>query len=150
MRMTTQGTVSKVIESGGAEVPCAPIHDILERYTNGTRQHVDLWILDVEGHEMNVLGGTDFSRTQVDVMVIEDVWLRPMPRMLDVLMGRNGFIKYQQLVIDSVFVRRGSTGALSDSTPWMPPSFDTDLQFHIQWGNKPVTQAELKQAWGMQ
>jgi hypothetical protein len=150
MQMSAEATHSKVAANGEVQVQCAPLHDILARYTNGTRQHVDLWILDVEGHEMTVLAGTDFNKTQVDVMVIEDMWLPPFPRVLDMELGMKGFIKFQQLAIDSVFVRRSSTTVLQSLAPtWFPPSFQADMQFYITRAQDPGQQAALKKSWGL-
>lgn len=101
--MTMQGSGSAIAGSGGLTVQCAPIGDILARYTSGAQSHIDLWILDVEGHGMTVIKGTNFSETPVDVMLIEDFWQVAVPRTLDVLMGQNNFIKLHQLAIDSIF-----------------------------------------------
>jgi hypothetical protein len=41
---------------GGPKISCA----LLARYAGSAGQVVDLWILDVEGYEMQVLQGTNF------------------------------------------------------------------------------------------
>lgn len=50
------------------KIPCIPINSILDMYSIS---HIDLWILDVEGGELQVLKGTDLTRVQIDVLVIE-------------------------------------------------------------------------------
>jgi hypothetical protein len=146
--MTDGGELGMVSENGGLEVPCAPLGDILTRYTNSSQQRIDLWILDVEGHEMEALAGVDFNETHVDVVLVEDVWLTPMPRVLDLFMGRHDFFKLQQLPNDSVFVRRGSA-ALTAATPiTYYPDFDADLELNANWARQPRTRVQLTKAWG--
>lgn len=50
------------------EVRCAPLHTILAPLCVS---HIDLWILDVEGAELDVLMGTDFERVEIDVISAE-------------------------------------------------------------------------------
>jgi len=50
------------------EVPCRPLADILEE--NGVRR-IHFFSLDVEGAELKVLKTLDFSRVQIDVLVVE-------------------------------------------------------------------------------
>jgi hypothetical protein len=118
----------------------------LKRYTNGLVSHIDLWILDVEGFEMSVLKGTNFSDTPIDVMLIEDFWQVAVPRTLDVLMGQNNFLKFHQLPIDSVYVRRGTPAARFQQPFWYPPSFNDDVQLNVDYAKQ--VQAQLKKAWG--
>jgi hypothetical protein len=147
LKMTAQGAVSEVSEGGPVEVQCAPIADILARYTNSTRNHVDLWILDVEGYELTVLEATDFSITHVDVMLIEDWWLHPRPSSLDVAMGVKGFIKFQQLAVDSVYLRRNASLTPANPT-WLYPKFQDDQKWAHGWANSASMQAALKKGWG--
>jgi hypothetical protein len=65
---------------------------------------IDFWSLDVEGHEMTVLRAVDFSKVDVKLLMVEDTWLSS--RELDQYMTFNGFVKYQHLRIDTVFVNR--------------------------------------------
>lgn len=46
----------------------APLHTILAPLCVS---HIDLWILDVEGAELDVLMGTDFERVEIDVISAE-------------------------------------------------------------------------------
>lgn len=34
-------------------------------------KHIDIWVLDVEGAEMMVLDGTDFTKVEIDVILVE-------------------------------------------------------------------------------
>jgi hypothetical protein len=38
----------------------------------GLPRKVDLWSLDVEGHELTVLGSVDFAQVPVGVLLVED------------------------------------------------------------------------------
>lgn len=49
-------------------IPCMPLRSILGKF--GVH-HIDLWSLDVEGAELQVLETFDFSTVMVDVIVIE-------------------------------------------------------------------------------
>lgn len=49
-------------------VSCYPLVSLLNL---AHVKHVDLWILDVEGAEMSVLSGTDFTQFQPSVIVME-------------------------------------------------------------------------------
>jgi FkbM family methyltransferase len=49
-------------------IPCRPLLPILDALG---LNHVDFWVLDVEGAELLVLKSMDFTRITVDVMVIE-------------------------------------------------------------------------------
>jgi hypothetical protein len=49
-------------------VPCRPLGPLLELYGVG---HINLWVLDVEGAEEEVLTSVDFLRLRVDVIVAE-------------------------------------------------------------------------------
>lgn len=144
--MSVEGPVSAIAGTSGLAVRCAPIGDILARYAD--RSHIHLWILDVEGHEMEVLKGTNFSERQIDVMLVEDFWQTAVPRTLDVLMGRNNFVKLHQLAIDSVFVRRGTAAARSSQPFWYPPSFEEDVQQYVEFAKQAPIQEQLKRAWG--
>jgi hypothetical protein len=148
--MQAGGAGSTVSSGGGLDVQCAPIEDILARYTDNLQKHIDLWVLDVEGHELQVLQGTNFSATRVDVMLIEDVWLPKFPTMLDMTMDRNNFIKFSQLVIDAVYVRRDSTFVRPPSPVWYPPQWEDDVQANIRWAKGPASKAQLKKSWGLE
>jgi FkbM family methyltransferase len=52
------------------EIQCMRFYDVLNQL--GIR-HIDLWVLDVEGAEYQVLQGSDFSKLEVDVIIVETV-----------------------------------------------------------------------------
>lgn len=93
LTMSIGGVSSAIIQGGALSVQCAPISDILARYAGADQNSIDLWILDVEGHDMQVLKGTDLQQTNVSVMLIEDAWQQPHPRPLDIYMGQNNYTK---------------------------------------------------------
>lgn len=49
-------------------VPCVPLMFILDKFGIGS---IDMWSLDVEGAELEVLQTVDFSRLDVKVLVVE-------------------------------------------------------------------------------
>ena len=59
---------SAMTASGLLEVPLVPLQLVLD--TVGLR-HINLFILDVEGSELQALQGIDFSRVSFDVLVVE-------------------------------------------------------------------------------
>ncbi len=50
------------------QVPCLPLHDVLGPLGI---QHINFYVLDVEGGELMVLKSVDFSRLSFDVIVVE-------------------------------------------------------------------------------
>lgn len=50
------------------EIQCLPMKDAMAELKVA---HVDIWILDVEGGELSVLQGVDFSSFQADVIMME-------------------------------------------------------------------------------
>lgn len=99
---------------------------------------------------MQVLSGTDLRTTPATVLLIEDFWLQPVPRTLDVYLGQNGYIKFHQMAIDSVFVQKDFAVDVLRQPTWYPPQFDADVQFHVNWVKQTSTQTALKAAWGFQ
>jgi hypothetical protein len=132
--------------AGGPSVPCAPLNDILQRYAGSAQQTIDLWILDIEGLETAVLAAPWFRDVNVDAMLVEDFWILPKPDLLDVIMGKNGFLKFQELAFDSVFVRRGHPAAQSTQPMWYPPHFDQDLAVWTQRVRNEMC-PQLKAVW---
>ena len=49
-------------------IPCQPLEPLLAMFH---LQHIDLWILDVEGAEASVLSAVDLARLDIDVIVVE-------------------------------------------------------------------------------
>jgi len=114
--------------AGSIKVNCTPLHDILERYAGSAQHRVDIWILDVEGFEMKILEATNFSSVNIDAVMVEDLLMLPKPDVLDIAMAKQGFLKFQELALDSVFVRRGHPAAVSTQPMWYPPGFDNEVE----------------------
>ena len=53
------------------EVPCKRLSNVLEA---AKVTHVDLWSLDLEGHEMEAVDSMDFDRVKVDLIIAEDTF----------------------------------------------------------------------------
>lgn len=52
----------------------------------------------------------------------------PKPDVLDILMAEQGYLKYQELALDSVFVRRGHPAAMDPRPLWYPPGFKEEVR----------------------
>ena len=86
-------------------VPCRPLGPLLELY--GVR-HVNLWILDVEGAEEEVLTSVDFTRLTVDVVVAElDGGNAEKDARCHALLVAAGFDFHKAIVRNKWYVRRG-------------------------------------------
>jgi FkbM family methyltransferase len=86
-------------------VPCRPLGPLLELH--GVR-HVNLWILDVEGAEEEVLTSVDFSRLTVDVVVAElDGGNAEKDARCHALLVAAGFDFHKAIVRNKWYVRRG-------------------------------------------
>lgn len=133
--------------SAAPTINCAPLSDILARYAGSAKQRVDLWILDVEGFEMKILEGTNFADINVDAVMVEDLLMLPKPDVLDLVMVKNGFLKFAELALDSVFVRRGHPAAISNMPMWYPPGFDKEVELKTQHVRTNLC-GYLKKAWG--
>ena len=120
------GVSGKVTGEAGSDTlktQCSPLHDMLSRVNESS---IDLWSLDVEGYELTILRGVNFSQIPVRVALIEDFWISG--RQLDLHMTTNGFVKYQHLTIDSVFINREFMKSDFVSTKiWLPKTFNQDL-----------------------
>lgn len=115
------------VGAGGTKINCAPLSDLLARYAGSAQQQVDIWILDVEGYEMKILEATQFLEIAVDAVMVEDLLMLPKPDVLDIRMAEQGFLKYQELALDSVFVRRGHPAAMDMRLIWYPPGFREEV-----------------------
>lgn len=73
-KFSEQGKVG-VAGSGAKEVPCVALRDVLSTLEV---PHVNFFILDVEGGELNVLKSIDFTAVKFDVLCVEtDPHFRP-------------------------------------------------------------------------
>lgn len=86
-------------------VPCDTLHAMLGR----APPTIDFWSLDVEGHELSVLGVPGWERNlSVRVLLVEDIHLATS--LLDRALLERGFAKVAQLPVDSLFVNASALG----------------------------------------
>lgn len=137
LQITGDGPNAAVGSLGvGKSIDCNPLHAMLK--SRGHKLHVDFWSLDVEGHEISVLQSINFTEIYIGVVMIEDFWVPS--RELDLLMSRNGFLKYHQLGVDAVYVNRKFPLEMQDV--WYPDNF----QQHIDYSQRlrRSSQSKLK------
>lgn len=88
---TREGTNADVMSGNAAgatlEVQCRPLHEML---ADVGRTHVDLWVLDVEGHEAVILSGIHWDKVQFSALLVEDN--KQWQRMLDYRMSMRGYM----------------------------------------------------------
>jgi FkbM family methyltransferase len=97
----------EIARNGGSyqliDVECYLLNDVLE---GEGIQHVDLLSLDTEGGEFDILSSIDFSKYQIDVIVVENNYRDP--RFVSFL-AMKGFVLIATLADqDLVFVRQNS------------------------------------------
>ena len=86
-------------------VPCRPLGPLLELYGVA---HINLWVLDVEGAEEEVLSSVDFTRLTVDVIVVElDGGNKEKDERCHALLLRAGFSFHAAIVRNRWYVREG-------------------------------------------
>jgi FkbM family methyltransferase len=89
-------------------VTCRPLSPLLEMFGI---THVDLWILDVEGAELEVLRTFDFTRVTVDIVCVElDEGNPSKDNAVRTLLLESGFALDQRRVRNDWFVRIGFCG----------------------------------------
>lgn len=124
VRAGTNGHVAGDAEQTGAgDMKCAPLEDMLSQAGIPGLNHVDLWSLDVEGHEMTVLSSVDFKKITFSVLLIEDFWVST--RDMDLMLTRKDFIKFHQLGVDSLFANRSFP---YPAKVWYPENYDGLVQ----------------------
>lgn len=74
----------------------------------------------MKGYEMVILRNIDFSKIDIRLILVEDAWIPS--RELDQHLTNHGFIKYQHMTIDSVFINRRHLKDVSTHT-WYPEYF---------------------------
>lgn len=74
-----------------SELECGPLHELLE--SRGVKPHsfIDIWVLDVEGAELEVLQGLDFSRLSFGMIILEDSPPDTKKEAIKQLLGRQGY-----------------------------------------------------------
>jgi hypothetical protein len=105
----------------GGDLQCLSLEAMLgQRFKNDKGQYeIDLWSLDVEGYELNVLSGLNFSNVNISVLLVEDFWISQ--RQLDEILLNHVptiFQKAKQFPIDSLFIQPDVFDL--PSFPWYP------------------------------
>jgi len=117
------------VPDGWTKVECAPLNEIMASY--GGRTYADLFILDVEGEETNVLNAIDWERVSFGAILIEDGRI-PNPKRMDYQFSMKGYQKFHMLSIDSLFVRR------KQETLWYPPDWQKFEYVMSRKANKDI------------
>ena len=139
--MHPQKSVSSVHRNasrGTNRVECDTLENMLAgagraREEDG-RIRVDFWSLDVEGHELTVLGVPGWEeRVRVRALLVEDVGAAARPDQLDMLLSRRGYVKAHQLHVDSLYTLRGEP---------LPRKFRYAANFEERW--EDVLEGERK------
>lgn len=99
-KFSGEGVGGFVSENGEKTISCLSLADLMQQFHIN---HVDLWSLDVEGHEVDILNATNFDELSIDYLLVEDFWVKQ--RDLDLVMTRNGYSKIFQLAIDSIYMK---------------------------------------------
>ena len=122
MTLHGDGGVGAFVTAGG-DMKCLPLETMLSEA--GARSHIDLWSLDVEGHELEVLSSVDFSKISVSVLLVEDFWV-PQRLLDEAILNApgSGLSKTHQFAIDSLFMHRDMP---FPSKPWYPANWDDDM-----------------------
>ena len=84
----------------GVNVTCAPLSELLraEDVTN-----VDFLSIDIEGNEVNALGGSDWDAVPIQLILIETAW---SSERLDILLADAGFWRVSDIgYADDLFIR---------------------------------------------
>jgi FkbM family methyltransferase len=117
-----------------SSVTCAPLDVILDKYALG-RRHVDFWSLDVEGHEMAVLGAVPWSKCSFTALLVETFWLSD--RHVDRFMTELGYAKVHQLAIDSLYMKWNT------ARKWRPSLWDEHWQMNEEFRDRMRDQGRL-------
>jgi len=117
------------VPDGWTKVECAPLNEIMASY--GGRTYADLFILDVEGEETNVLNAIDWERLSFGAILIEDGRI-PNPKRMDYQLSMKGYQKFHMLSIDSLYVRR------KQENLWYPPDWQKFEYVMSRKANKDI------------
>ena len=121
--MTLHGDSGTAFVTAGGSLKCLPLETMLAEA--GARSHIDLWSLDVEGHELEVLSSVDYGKISVSVLLVEDFWVSQ--RLLDEAILNapgSGLVKTHQFAIDSLFMHSNMS---LPSKPWYPVNWQADM-----------------------
>ena len=131
VHMRLNGVLSKVGGNSGDLVQCRPLDAMLARASAPPR--VDFWSMDLESYERIVINATDFEKTPVDVLLVEDVHLSN--RELDRELMHKGFLKAMQLSSDALYVRR-TAPVCWPKTFWLDPKYRWFWQKGVEYRKK--------------
>ena len=105
------------------KVGCAPLQDFL-----GSRTHVDLFVLDVEGAELLVLDTIDWHTTTFSVLQIETNKVENQ-LVLDQDMSNRGYEKLYSIKADTIYVpAKVRFNFRNSSEAWQPPGNIVNLK----------------------
>jgi FkbM family methyltransferase len=79
-------------------VPCMPLSQLVAGF-----EAIDYLDVDVEGHELEVLKGFDFSRVEIRVIGVEVAETGPMKDAIDSFLESNGFRPFLHLYSDRFY-----------------------------------------------
>ena len=98
------------------KVECAPLQEFL-----GSRTHVDLFVLDVEGAELPVLDTIDWHNTTFSVLQIETNKIKNQV-LLNRDMSNRGYEKLYSIEADTIYVPTKEKSRFQNSSEaWQPP-----------------------------
>lgn len=89
--------------------------------------HVDFLSLDVEGYELPVLMGIDWSRVVIDVLVVEN----KRPEIVSFLTNR-GFNRYRAVLKDDIYIRKASGYSVDPKfASWLTDLSKADYKIYL-------------------
>jgi FkbM family methyltransferase len=94
-------TLKPGLDARTIKVKVRRLDSILSRHAPSA-ERIDLLTVDVEGWELEVLRGLDFSRFQPKVVIIENLFLTPAYRSF---MRERGYVLWRYLAPNEVWVR---------------------------------------------
>ena len=71
------------------KVSCVPVQSLLDMFRI---THIDFWVLDIEGGELDAVQSVDFTRTRVDVIVVEAFYDPEQDERVRAALTRVGFV----------------------------------------------------------
>ena len=118
---STNSPQQRIRGSVDVRIRCNPLHEMLRRVG---RTAVDLWSLDVEGHEPQVLGAVQWAKTPVSVLLAEAGTAKDAAAIDAVLAaGTSRLAMEHKLHIDVVYADRGGGGgAMGGALPAAKPA----------------------------
>ena len=106
---STKSPQQRIRGSVDVRIRCNPLHEMLRR---AGRTSVDLWSLDVEGHEPQVLRAVQWANSPVTVLLVEATGTRTAAIDKVIQAGASGLVMEHQLPGDAVFADRSRAGVL--------------------------------------